>query len=208
MIKSRKIKVAILGISVLVAAAVVFGIAWNNGLRDRLVPKRFGVVESGRICRSGKIHPAIIEETLKQYGIKTIINLTGPEGLQKAEDEAAKKLGIEIFNYKFLEGGLSPAPDYAAVIKTISDSRNAGRPVLVHCNAGENRTGGVIAVYRILVEGKPPDEAYAELLRYGWKKDNAMISHLNGNMKSVSEMLVDAKVIDRMPAPIPQLPVK
>ncbi|MFZ2658522.1 MAG: dual specificity protein phosphatase family protein [Victivallales bacterium] len=208
MIKSRKTIFAVSGIAILVAGAVVAGVAWNNGLRDRFIPKRFGVVESGKICRSGRIHPAILEDTLKQHGIKTIINLTGADGLRKEEGEAARKLGIEIFNYKFIEGGLSPASDYAAVIMKISDSRKAGRPVLVHCNAGENRTGGVIAVYRMLVEGKSAEEAYAEMLRYGWKKDNMMISHLNENMKPISELLVSSKVIDRMPDPVPQLPVK
>ncbi|MFA6568327.1 MAG: dual specificity protein phosphatase family protein [Victivallales bacterium] len=208
MIKGAKLKFFLSGIITVAVASVIAGVLWNNGLRDRLFPKRWGVVESGKICRSGKINPAIMEGVLRKNNIRIIINLTGADGLSKAESDAAGKLGVEIFSYKFLEGGLSSAEDYSEVLKKVSDSRREGKPVLIHCNAGENRTGGVVAVYRVLVEGKSPEYAYAELLRYGWKKDSMMIAHLNENMKDISALLVKNGVIDKVPDPLPQLPVR
>ena len=56
---------------------------------------------------------------------------------------------------------------YVGAIAAIARAERAGEPVMVHCIAGAQRTGGVIAVYEMLVERKPAAEAFAEMLRYG-----------------------------------------
>ena len=68
-------------------------------------------------------------------------------------------------------------------------------------------TGGVVAAYRILVERKSPDEARAELKRYGWKpgKDQVLLNYLNQNMAKLAELLLALQVIDTIPNPLPVL---
>jgi protein tyrosine/serine phosphatase len=48
----------------------------------------------------------------------------------------------------------------------------ARRPVLVHCAHGEERTGAVIAAYRVVAEGWDPAAAEAEALELGFGFDD------------------------------------
>jgi protein tyrosine/serine phosphatase len=45
---------------------------------------------------------------------------------------------------------------------------SAAHPVYVHCKHGQDRTGLVIGLERVLVEGMAPADAYAEMIRYGF----------------------------------------
>src|SRR5437867_9536846 len=55
------------------------------------------------------------------------------------------------------------------------------KPVYVHCRSGQNRTGVMVAAYRVIVEGLSRDAAIAEMRRYQgvWlKADSAYIRSL------------------------------
>ncbi len=57
--------------------------------------------------------------------------------------------------------------DIEQVLATINDPEN--QPVLVHCKKGADRTGVVIAIYRITHNGWTSQQAKAEANRYGMK---------------------------------------
>jgi hypothetical protein len=101
--------------------------------------------------------------------------------------------------------GTSDIKKYAGVIAAIVDARKNGKPVLVHCAAGAQRTGGVIACYRMLVEKKQPSLAYAELLRYGWhdEPDQVLLTYINTNMSELARLLEEMGVIDKIPDRLP-----
>lgn len=44
----------------------------------------------------------------------------------------------------------------------------ANYPILVHCEGGRHRTGGLVALYRKRVQGWTPAAAYAEAKRFGF----------------------------------------
>ena len=44
----------------------------------------------------------------------------------------------------------------------------ARQPVLVHCRHGADRTGAMVAVYRIVIEGWTKDDALQEMTRGGY----------------------------------------
>ena len=76
----------------------------------------------------------------------------------------------------------------------------------MHCAAGSYRTGGVIASYRMLIEGKAPDEAWAEMEQYSWNSDIPILpEYLNSHMGELTEKLLQLGVIDSVPDPLPVL---
>lgn len=152
------------------AAAVVIGltIGWFAGLRNRFEPVNFGVVEPGRLYRSGQISEPVIRRTLRNNHIGLIVYLSNdntPD--ERAEEAAAKEMGVRRVNLGLSGDGLGDPNVYPKALADIVEANRQGKAVLVHCQSGAQRTGGIIATYRILVEGRSPDEAFAEMKRYG-----------------------------------------
>jgi protein tyrosine/serine phosphatase len=163
----RGLKLLLIGIVVL-AMAAASAIAWNNGLRTAFKPKKWGVVEPGRLYRSGQISQRLIRSTLAKNHIGLIIDMSiedTPDA--RAEREAAAQLNIPRISLPLRGNGVGNPDHYVTALSTIIEADRRHCPVLVHCQAGTERTGGVIAAYRILVEGMPEEEAFAEARRYG-----------------------------------------
>jgi protein tyrosine/serine phosphatase len=192
----------------LLLIAVACPIIWNNGLRDQFFPRNFGVVEPGRLYRSGQISARLIETTLQDNGIKSIVALAD-SGMKPAdllaEQRAAAKLKIERTVFPLSGDGTGRLEEYAAAIAAIDRAIRQGKPVLVHCVAGAQRSGGVIAAYRVLVEKRPAPEAFAEMRRFGHDPhDNPhLLDYLNNHMAELAQRLVELGVIDQVPDPIP-----
>ncbi|MBR9976715.1 MAG: hypothetical protein KFH87_01385 [Bacteroidetes bacterium] len=99
------------------------------------------------------------------YGINTIINLA-KDALPKngpGEIEWSRELGIE-----YVSVYLGASPPSEENWQKIRDLLSRGG-VYLHCAHGADRTGAVIARYRIEVEGVEPCDAYREARRYGFK---------------------------------------
>ncbi len=182
---------------ILVSVCVILGVSilvWEKFLEDRLVAKRWGVVEPGKIYRSGQISSHLIEPMLRENNIRKVIALNGSDlnkPYLKTEVETARKLNIEHQVLHLIGDGTGNVDDYAEAVAELMRCEKAGKPVLVHCAAGAQRTGGVVAAYRMLVQKKTPEEAYQELMIYDWKphKDQALIDYLNQNLATLSKLL-------------------
>ncbi len=183
---------------------------WKHFLEDRFIPKRFGVVEQGQIYRSGRLNEALIEDTLKQYRIAEIIDLTGHDpgnAEQQAEIRASQQLGIERIELSLHGDGTGDIRNYAQAIARIDEATHHNKPILVHCAAGTQRTGGVIAAYRLLVQNKATREVYQEMTEYDWRpqRDQAVLQYLNTNLGKLAELLVEKGVLFKVLEPLPQL---
>jgi len=204
---SRRLAWLIIASSVLAVGTGVW--IWKEVIEDRVIPKRWGVVEDGTIYRSGQLHSYLVEKTLKRYRIATIVSLTFDDPNdknQQAEHRAAANLGIDLQRYPLSGNGTGDIHNYAKAVAAIVRSRVSGRPVLVHCAAGSQRTGGAIAFYRLLVERRPTSFVYRELRRYGWKPSNrALLDYVNGHMAELAQVLVEMDVIKDVPTPLPVL---
>lgn len=193
-------------IGVLVVAAAIF--VWD-AVKYRFIAKRFGVVVPGRVYRSGQISKWMLDETVSEHGIAVIVDLQGvdPESEhQKYEIAAADRLGVELLRFPLAGDGTGDIERYADAVQAIAESEREGHPVLVHCAAGSQRTGGAVAAYRLLVRGDSPDVAFSELERFKWDPESPLIGYLNSHMAGLAEMLVERGVIDTVPDPLPQLP--
>ncbi|MEX0703933.1 MAG: dual specificity protein phosphatase family protein [Planctomycetales bacterium] len=198
----------------LVLAFFLAGLAgtllWSEVLKYRFIVKRWGVVEPGLIYRSGQISKWLIEDTLERHDIAVVIDLNGIEAgdvHQPVEIETVARLGLEHHRFPLAGNGTGDVRMYAEAIRVIHESSRAGRPVLVHCSAGTQRTGGVIACYRMLVQKQPPGEAYAELRRYEWdpQRDRTLLEYVNAHMEELARLLVANGVLAEAPDPLPLL---
>ena len=200
---------------ILIVAVVAGGVwMWEEVLEDRIVPKRWGVVEEGRIYRSGQLHPALVYKTLERHGIDlviSLIDLTYADDDDRAADEAERiaceELEIERRVFPLQGDGTGTIENYAQAIASIVECLEDDRRVLVHCAAGAQRTGGVVTGFRVLVQGWDPKRACAEMAEYDWDpdKDRAVLDHLNAHMHELVAKLVEMGVLEAAPDPLPRL---
>jgi protein-tyrosine phosphatase len=201
----------------LIAGMVVFAAVgiwvWKEVLEHHLIFKRFGIVEQECIYRSGQLSAPLIKKFLTKYNIRVIVDLTTDDPNdpdQKAEKKTAAELGIEVIKAPLRGNGTGDVNNLARAVISIAQAVKKGTPVLVHCAAGTQRTGGVIAAYRLLVQKKDPDFVLSEMKRYGFnqKGNPDLLPFLNGNMSDLAMRLKQAGIIEAVPEPTPQLPLK
>lgn len=201
----------------MIAAALVFfliaGIVlWVTFLEDRVTAKRWGVVVRGAVFRSGQISKQMLEPTLRKHGIAVVIDLNGIEPSdenQAYEIATLPRLGVEVHRFQLRGDGTGNIERYAQAIQTIEECRRTGRKVLVHCAAGSQRTGGVVAAYRLLVQHESPKTIVNELRRYGGAvgEQSVLLDFLNSHMRELADRLQAEGVIDDYPEPLPLLTV-
>jgi len=102
---------------------------------------------------------------LKSLGIRTIVNLRYEPDLVKAEQAEATAAGIAYYNIPMR--GLNRPTDgqVTRILGLIDDPANG--PVFVHCKAGSDRTGAIVACYRIARAAWTAERAIREAFDYG-----------------------------------------
>jgi protein tyrosine/serine phosphatase len=196
-----------------IVVALILGGAyqvWNRTLRDQLFPKRFAEVESGSLYRSGQIAPRLVRDVLREHSIGLVVWLSDYDQRKphhRAEKAAIDELGIDRLNLHLRGNGTGELDHYVEALEAISQAKHQHVPVLVHCAAGIRRTGAVMALYELLVEGQPPAIAYRELVRFGEHGlgDSPLVPFLNRNMAAIAAGLVRRGVIESAPDPLPVL---
>ncbi len=112
------------------------------------------------LYRSGQPSAAGIAQ-LAKMGVKTILKIRG----NRKTDLEAGPLGIELVH---LPMGRVLAPSFEQADQALAVMADPSkRPLLVHCAAGKDRTGVVVAAYRVVMEGMDVDQAAAESKSYG-----------------------------------------
>ena len=136
--------------------------------------KRFEVVEPGVLYRSGILRDWQLRRALDQYKIKTVFSLTFTNNA--AEQRICDEKGVRRY-FCYLPGdGVGTDDPYLRFLELVQDPKN--HPVLVHCSAGVQRTGGAVALYRVLLDGWEFDDAVAEMIDRGNEGKKPQIDQL------------------------------
>lgn len=104
-------------------------------------------------------------ETLKKLGVRAIVNLRNGAEATPNEGDEARRLGLRYYNVPLPDLSAPQDKDVQLVLDIISDKEN--KPVFVHCRHGEDRTGTIIACYRISHDDWTAAEAKAEAQKLG-----------------------------------------
>jgi uncharacterized protein (TIGR01244 family) len=153
--KSRPIAILIVGIfcSLLTAAQVE--------LKYEELPNFHAV--NTLIYRGGQPKPGGIKK-LADLGIKTVINLRDDDERARLEEQEVKAAGLVYYNRPLPRWD---GPNDQEIRELLSLLTTSDKPVFVHCKRGADRTGVLIAIYRIEHDGWTSEEAKAEANRYG-----------------------------------------
>jgi protein tyrosine/serine phosphatase len=107
-------------------------------------------------------------QSLAKLGVKTIIDLREADGRSALEKKAVEASGMRYINIP-LRGMSAPSAADVDKIMALFNDEKAG-PVFVHCKRGADRTGTVVACYRIAHDrwdnAKALSEAKAEGMRW------------------------------------------
>lgn len=101
---------------------------------------------------------------LQNLGVKTVVNLRGfHDDDDLMEGTSLAQVSIPFHTWHPEE------EDMVKFLQTVTDP--AKQPVFVHCKRGIDRTGTMVAVYRIAVQGWTKEEALREMTRGGFGYD-------------------------------------
>lgn len=116
--------------------------------------------------RAAQPSPSHIRAAARR-GVRTIVNLRGarPCASYLMEQAACAAAGIRLVDFVMTSRGVPDAETVAAFDALMA---TAERPVLLHCKSGADRAGLASALYLILHEGRPVEDALGQLSwRYG-----------------------------------------
>jgi len=155
------------GLALLGVAALGVGAArlWREHFG---LPKRFGVVEAGRLYRCGEVTPGQLERVAREYRVRTVLSLLDPAVPESvAERQAAERLGLRWVNVR-LPGDGASTPEQREQVKAVLLDE-AAAPLLVHCAAGVNRTGLAVGMYRLHRQGWTIEQVLEEMRSYDFE---------------------------------------
>ncbi len=101
-------------------------------------------------------------KSLSALGVKTVIDLRGDPSFQR-EAKAVQAAGMQFVSIPM--NGLEAPAD--ALMQKALELLNANQPVFVHCKEGKDRTGTVIACYRVAHDHWTNEKALEEAKSYG-----------------------------------------
>ncbi|MGC9348981.1 MAG: protein-tyrosine phosphatase family protein [Anaerolineae bacterium] len=98
-------------------------------------------------------------------GIRTIISMAAEEEVEDLTPYGFAHYHAEFPPVNLFSTGMQKAFIYQAlpVWRLIDRELEAGNPTLVHCHAGQDRTGAILAGYLVTYRGLEPDQAIERL---------------------------------------------
>jgi protein tyrosine/serine phosphatase len=136
------------------------GNEWNVPVRN------FGCVVKDDIYRGG-LPDEKGYRALRKLGIETVVCLIG-DNTELAREHGMRARAAELRWYH-LPLSDTHAPSLERVDTWLEWSQSLPlMPIFIHCRGGRHRTGGLVAAYRMAVEGWTNAQAFDEALEFGF----------------------------------------
>jgi len=180
--KNRPARIVIAALTCSALAAGLY--AGAHALKHENTFLNLEVVAPGVLIRSAQPGRGDLERLEQEYGVKTILSLRDGEDpevtayakahgmdwivLEMKADDPPTPEQLELF-FTVVEGRPVDLDRYRSVIR--GGSRQSGqvvfgRPVLMHCQGGADRSGIMTALFRIEEQGWSIEEAKQDMLRH------------------------------------------
>jgi len=160
----------------------------------------FGQVDA-RLYRGAQPEPSAYAE-LKSLGIDTVVRFN-PEG----QDMAAEKNQVESLGMKFVSlpwSGLGE-PTHEQVVSFLSLLRdNPDAKIFVHCRLGADRTGVMVALYRLTFSHWDTAQALAEM--HAFHYHHMLLPHLQRYVQSFLSAVASDKDLLKFDQPVAAYP--
>jgi tyrosine-protein phosphatase SIW14 len=108
-------------------------------------------------------------QDLAKFGIRTVVDLRAEANTESKP--SAERAGLRYIHLPLGDKTYPPTEAAARFLEIVNDKANW--PVYVHCAGGRHRTGAMLAVYRMKVDGWTVEQAYAEMKRFGYYQRNS-----------------------------------
>jgi len=131
-------------------------VAWAIGMPETAY--NFAAVTPGKLYRSGAPDADFLAYVQHRYGIKYVVSLFGPLEVHRT----AKNLGMEVTVFDWR----TRAPT-TQELRSVLDFLNEKNGVLLHCYAGRDRTGYVVALQRMEQQHWSLERALQEMEEHG-----------------------------------------
>jgi tyrosine-protein phosphatase SIW14 len=119
-------------------------------------------------------------DELKKIGISIVVDLRNSKPVKSEGGATREQVKVEAAGMRYVEIPTSAifGPTEAEVAKFLQllhDNRQ--QKVFVHCYFGDDRTGVMVATYRVAIDHWTSDEAYNEMRAYHFHKHLILMGH-------------------------------
>ena len=181
-----------------IATTVLFFLAPSTRAQEDL-PNFAHVTEM--LYRGAQPSPAGLA-ALQHMGVGIVVNFREESGATAAEKRDVESLGM---SYVAIPWNGIHEPSNAQVVQFLDLVRNnAQTKIFVHCQRGADRTGTMIAAYRVAVEHKPVAEAVSEMRQFHYAR--FWLPHLERYVASLPSLL-QANALFSAYAWVPNAPI-
>jgi protein tyrosine phosphatase (PTP) superfamily phosphohydrolase (DUF442 family) len=126
------------------------------------LPFNFHVVSDGRVYRSAQPTAAALFDAIARLQLKTVLNLRGAnpeEAWWQNESAVCRSTGVTLVDLPMSANELPSRETLLALYDVLA---TAQYPILIHCQAGADRTGAAAAIWRMM-NGDSREAAQSEL---------------------------------------------
>ena len=114
-------------------------------------------------------------KALQGLGVKTDLDLEDDQAVVNSETDEVNTLGIRMISMP-MSGFWAPNDqEVSQILSILADSTNY--PIFVHCQHGQDRTGVIVALYRVFYQHWTPQAAHDEMMSLGFHPQLVLLEH-------------------------------